>query len=119
MVQNVAAQQQQTRSDDQERLTNVVSQLVERITALEARLHDAERVCQHQPTIIEAVTLLRHDTDKASADNRRVAQSADLLKERLDSTDGSASTLNDMIPMHESVMIEIQGHQRTLAEIIS
>ena len=66
VVQNVAAQQQQTRTADQERLTDVVSQLVQRINALEARLHESERVCQHQNTIIEAVSLLRNDIDRTS-----------------------------------------------------
>ena len=112
----MAAQQQHTRSADQERVTDIVAQLVQRINALEARLHEAERACQHQPAIIEAVSLLRTDADKATAETRKVAQSADLLKERLDSTDGSASTLNDMISMHENVIAETQGQQMTLEE---
>ena len=54
VVQNVAAQQQHTRSADEERVSDIASQLVQRVNALEARLHEAERACQHQNTIVEA-----------------------------------------------------------------
>ena len=119
MVQNAAAQRQQIRSADQDRITDLVSQLVQRISALEARLHETERACQQQPAIIDAVSLLRTETDKTTLEIQGVVRSADLLRERLDSTDGLASTLNDMITMHENVMISIEGRQRSQEEKVS
>ena len=65
------------------------------------------------------MSLLRTEFDKATFQIQGVARSADLLRERLDSTDGLASTLNDMISMHENVMISIEGRQRSQEEKVS
>ena len=110
------AQQQQIRSADQDRITDLVSQLVQRIAALEARLQETERACQQQPAIVDAVTLLRKETDHTTSEIQVVARSADLFRDRLDSTDGLATTLNDMITMHENVMISVEGRQRSQEE---
>ena len=86
-----------------------------RSRAQEARLQQAETTCQQQASVIEAVIQLRADVDQIALRATEAHKAAQFLQERMDSTDGLASTLNDMITMHEAVLIEVQSQTRTLA----
>ena len=88
----------------------------ELLFGIEMRLQNVEKESQ---TLVERLAHLPAVAGETVPKIESALKTLRFLSDRIDSTDGLASTNNDVLSMHESVIVEIQAQLRDLMERMS